>query len=76
MTSLVNMAFANVVSTLSLLSWINSLVPKWNNCLCNFFQKLARHAEKKLPYLEKCSSKQIVRLIVLICMWCKESSEM
>ena len=76
MTSLVNMAFANVVSTLSLLSSIKSLVPNWNNCVSNFSPKQARHAEKKLPYLKKCSSKQIVWLIVLMYMSCKASGEM
>ena len=67
------MAFANVVSTLSLLSRIKSLVPKWNK---KFSPKQARHAEKKLPYLKKCSSKKIVTLIVLIYMSCKASGEM
>ena len=76
MTSLVNMAIANVVSTLSLLSRIKSLVPNWNNCVSNVSPKHARHAENKLPYLKKCSSKQIVRLIVLIYMSCKASDEM
>ena len=75
MTSLVNMAFVNVISTLSLLSCIKYLVPKWNNCVWNFFPKQARHAEKKLPYLKRCSSKQIVRLTFLIYMLCKASGE-
>ena len=51
------MAFANAVSTLSLLSGIKSLFQKWNNCVCNFHPKQARHAKKKLPFLKNCSSK-------------------
>ena len=39
MTSLVNMAFANVVSTLSLLSGFKSLFQKWSNCVYNFLSK-------------------------------------
>ena len=48
MTSLVNMAFANVISSFSLLPCIKLQVPKRSNCLCNISHKQARHAEKKL----------------------------
>ena len=65
MTSLVNMAFANVVSTLSLLSDIKSLLfRKLNNF--HFPPKQVRYAEKKLSCLKNFSSKQIIRLIILI----------